>query len=221
MAAAVQALFGADVAVAWADPVAPATGLLPEEIASTTRMVEKRRRAFAAGRRAARAAMVRLGLPPCPVPMGSDRAPVWPDGLTGSISHTDTHCLAAVTRIGETRSLGLDLEPDLPLEPDLWPEICTDAEQRWLASQPVAEQGRLARLIFSAKECVYKAQYPLTGEVLGFDAFEIALDPQTGSFTATARQHIPPLAPGDRFQGHILCQDAVIVTGMAIGTVTG
>ena len=135
LAAAVSDLFGPGVAVAAADPRAPATGLLPEETAPTGRMIEKRHREFAAGRRAARAAMTGLGLPAVAIPMGPDRAPVWPEGVTGSISHTDTHCLAAVARTGEVRALGLDLEPDMALEPALWPDICTGAELGWLEAR--------------------------------------------------------------------------------------
>ena len=139
LAAAVRDLFGPGVAVAAADPRAPATGLLPEETAPTGRMIEKRHREFAAGRRAARAAMTGLGLPAVAIPMGPDRAPVWPEGVTGSISHTDTHCLAAVARTGEVRALGLDLEPDMALEPALWPDICTGAELDWLEARPAPE----------------------------------------------------------------------------------
>lgn len=206
LAEAVQNLFGPGVAVAAADPRAPATGLLPEEAPPAGRMIDKRHREFAAGRRAARAAMAALGLPPAAIPMGPDRAPVWPGGVTGSISHTDTHCLAAVTRTdatraGDVKSLGLDLEPDMALEPELWPEICTSAELDWLDTRPAPERGRLARLIFSAKECVYKAQYPLTGMMLGFDAFGIAPDLAAGTFTATAMQPLPPLSARARFNG--------------------
>lgn len=213
LAAAVRDLFGPGVAVASADPCAAATGLLPEESAATAAMIEKRRREFAAGRRAARAAMAELGLPAVAIPMGGDRAPVWPGGVTGSISHTDTHCLAAVARTGrgcagDVRTLGLDLEPDMALEPELWPEICTQAELDWLDTQPAPARGRLARAIFSAKECAFKAQYPLTGAMLGFDAFGIEMDltPDlaAGTFTATAMQSIPPLGEGQRLEGRVV-----------------
>ena len=153
--------------------------------------------------------VIGLGLPTVAIPMGPDRAPVWPKGIVGSISHTDTHCLAAVARTGrgragDVRTLGLDLEPDMALEPELWPEICTRAELDWLAAQPAPERGRLARAIFSAKECTFKAQYPLTGAMLGFDTFEIVLDLTAGTFTATAMQPIPPLAEGERLAGRIV-----------------
>ena len=216
LAAAVRNLFGPGVAVAAADPRAPATGLLPEETAPTGTMVEKRRREFAAGRRAVRAALAELGLPQAAILMGSDRAPVWPEGVVGSISHTDTHCLAAVSRTGGTRTLGLDIEPDLPLEPELWPEICTRAELDWLDARPAPERSQLARLIFSAKECAYKAQYPLTGMMLDFDAFEIAFDLQAGAFAATAREPIPPICAGHRLAGRFTRVADALVTSIRV-----
>ena len=63
LAAAVRNLFGPGVAVAAADPRAPATGLLPEETAPTGTMVEKRRGECAAGRRAARGAFLSAPTP--------------------------------------------------------------------------------------------------------------------------------------------------------------
>jgi 4'-phosphopantetheinyl transferase EntD len=178
-------MLGDDVAVAAADPRAPATGLLPAELAVVARAVEKRRREFAAGRRAARRAMSMLGLPVLPVGMAADRAPVWPSGVVGSIAHTGSICIAVVGRSSKLRSLGIDLEPDEPLEPGLCREICTPAEQAMLATYSERNGGRLARLIFSVKECVYKAQYPLTRAPMNFEDLEVV--PDRGAPTCRAK----------------------------------
>lgn len=174
LAAEIRTLLPPGCAVAEADPRAPATGLWSEEEHAITRAVEKRRREFAAGRRAVRAALAELGLAPCAVPMGPDRAPIWPQGLTGSISHTDTDCVAVVAPLTAVRAIGIDIEPALPLDEDLWPEICTARELAWLATQPTAERGFAARRIFAAKEAFYKAQYPLTGALLDFGVVELS-----------------------------------------------
>ena len=76
----------------------------------------------------------------------------------------------------------------------------------------MGRRGRLARAIFSAKECVFKAQYPLTGSMLGFDAFGIDLKLAAGTFTATALQPIPPLEEGQRLEGLVVCAEAVLAT---------
>jgi 4'-phosphopantetheinyl transferase EntD len=75
--------------------------------------------------------------------------------------------VAVAARAQHVRSLGLDVEPDAPLDPELWDEVCAPAEAAWLAAQAPARRGRLAKLVFSAKECAYKCQYPLTGRCSG------------------------------------------------------
>ena len=56
---------------------------------------------------------------------GTDRAPLWPAGAVGSISHTDDYCVVVVGHSVEHRSLGVDAEPAAPLEEHVWTEICT------------------------------------------------------------------------------------------------
>ena len=95
--------YGADAAVD-----AP---LYPEERAVVARAVDKRRREFASVRRCARHAMVKLGLEPRPVLPGERGAPLWPEGILGSMTHCTGYCAAALVRAGELASLGIDAEP--------------------------------------------------------------------------------------------------------------
>ncbi|SDF31251.1 4'-phosphopantetheinyl transferase family protein [Limimaricola pyoseonensis] len=144
----------------------------PGEAEAVRRAVPARRAEFAAGRAAARAAMARLGLSPREVPQGADRAPVWPEGVVGSISH-DAGLAVAALRLGPPH-IGIDLEPDHPLPPALWPEIIGPDERAEAMAQ--ADPGRAARVIFAAKEAAFKAQYPVTGALLGFDAMRVSID---------------------------------------------
>lgn len=198
----------------------PTDGLLPVEAAAISAAVPRRRGEFAAGRRAARRAMAALGHPPAAIPMGPDRAPVWPDGLVGSISHTADCCIAVVTPTGPVAALGIDLEPDLPLETGLWDSICTRAELEALQACASAERGRLVRRIFAAKEAVYKAQYPLTGALIGFDAVTIdglilAQSQIHGTGLSFRADLVLPNRPSVFLYGKI-----AIVTGMTVATVT-
>lgn len=173
--------------------------------------VPQRAREFAAGRRAARDAARQAGLALNRLPMGEDRAPVWPAGITGSISHSDRLCLALVGP-SASGTLGLDLEPDAPLAPALWDTVLRPAE---IAALPEGhEAGRTALAIFAAKEAAYKAQYPLTRRLFGFHDLEITLSP--GRFRATFTAPHPPFAPGDtiegqwgRAAGHVLALAAI------------
>jgi len=190
LAAALQAVLPAGVGVGWADPKATATGLLPGE--SLPGAVPARLAEFAAGRRAARAALRDLGWSAMAVPMGPDRAPVWPAGLVGSISHCNNRCVAIVS--AAHLGLGIDLEPDNPLEPDLWPEV--------LGAGDSADSGLMAKAVFCAKEAAYKAQYPQSRALFGFDVLRVVMDADL--FTATFRRDIPPFPSGFVIAGRIV-----------------
>ena len=149
--------------------------------------------------------MAALGQPALAIPSGSDRAPIWPDGIVGSISHCDSLAIAVVARRADgTLTLGVDIEVALPLEADLIDSICTPAEQRYLYS--AGNAGLMAKVIFSIKESVYKAQYPLTGKMLEFDEVETTLDLTAMRFSAImASSNLPPLTGQFRIEaGYIL-----------------
>lgn len=214
--AAAQDLLGTGVAVAALDPREARGELLPAERPAVARAVESRRREFLAGRLAARRAMAELGLPAAAIPLGPDRAPVWPEGVVGSISHTGTACLAVVARAGTLRSVGIDLETDEPLPPELEAAICRPEEIAWLAAQPPAERGRLAKLIFSAKEAAYKCQYPLTRTLFGFEALRVRMDVERGTLDATFVHAIGPFAAGACLPGRVSVQSGHVLTAVAL-----
>lgn len=203
--AALARLFPPGVAVALVGigPGAP----LPGEAAAVAGAVPARVAEFAAGRLAARRALAALGHPAVAIPAGPDRAPCWPEGLAGSIAHAEGVAVAAVRR---GAPLGLDVEADAGLEPDLWPLICDPAE---LAALPAGDRGRAVRLVFAAKEAVYKAQYPLTGQVIGFDAVRVTLEEE--GFVARLRQEVGPLPEGHRLRGRILRAGGLVLAGVA------
>jgi 4'-phosphopantetheinyl transferase EntD len=185
-----------------------------EELAAIPGAVPKRLREFSAGRVAARQAMAELGAPPLAVPMGSDRAPIWPAPLVGTITHCDAACLAAVAWTGEVRMLALDIEEDTPLTDDLLDTVCTSAERRWLDTQP--DPGQAAKAIFSAKECAYKAQYPLSQTLFDFQTLEVELGDDHKQFVARFTRSVPPFAQGDQIPGKIARGDGLIVTSVAV-----
>ena len=212
--AAVITLFDGSVAVVVTDPSRGQPALKAVERPAVAGAIPARQTEFAAGRAAARAAMAQIGIVPGPVPAGPDRAPVWPKGVIGSITHTDKLCIAVVTPVTNIRSLGVDAEPATPLDFDLIPTICSAAEQAQVAGPDL---GRLAKVIFSAKEATYKAQYPLTGMLFGYDHLDISLDPSAGSFVATFLKPAPPFAVGDTLPGRFVQVADHIVTAVTIG----
>ncbi len=166
---------------------------------------------FAQGRSAARAAMRALGYAAQAIPAGPDRAPQWPDGLTGSISHCAGACFAIVGARADWAGLGLDIEPDIPLSPDLWPTILRPEE---IAALPHTGAGLVALQIFTAKEAVYKAQYAQTATLFDFQTLAVALDGH--AFTATFAAPVGRFATGHPITGHSLHADGFAAALCAI-----
>lgn len=175
--ASLRALFGAPVVIREARPCElPETLVYPEELAHVKRAVERRRAEFCTARVLAREALAELGTAAGALVPGPDRAPVWPAGVVGSISHTSERCLVVVGSAGALRGLGIDIERACAVETELWPTICTEAELAWVEAAPVAERNGRATILFSAKEAFYKCQYPVTGTFLDFRDVELQVD---------------------------------------------
>lgn len=158
------------------------TELFEDEVRSLGRAVDTRRREFTTGRACARRALARFGLPATAIPSGTRGEPLWPAGVVGSITHCDSYRACALARAQDARSLGIDAEVDAPLPADILEAISSADERRTLAAHgPGASWDRL---LFSAKEAVFKAWFPLTGRGLGFDDVDVRIDPDRAAFRA-------------------------------------
>ncbi|MGP2439907.1 4'-phosphopantetheinyl transferase family protein [Streptomyces sp. JW3] len=200
------------------------TPLHPEEEPLVARAVAKRRREFTVVRSCARRAMRRLGVAPQPILNGERGAPRWPAGLVGSMTHCDGYCAAALVRATDLASLGIDAEPDAPLPEGVLSAVALPAEQARLARLAAARpQVHWDRLLFSAKESVYKAWFPLTGKWLDFSEADIEFTedpggPGRGTFRAAL------LVPGpevgrrrlDQFDGRWAARDGLLVTAVTV-----
>ena len=157
----------------------------PGEEDLIVRAVEVRRREFITARRCARAALRAFGHPEAPIRPGPKREPQWPAGMTGSITHCAGYRAAAVARAADIRLIGIDAEPAAPLRPGIADSITVPGEpamlDRLAGDHPGVPWGRL---LFSAKESVYKAWFPATRRWLGFEEARLSIDPGTGTFAA-------------------------------------
>ncbi|MFK4145045.1 4'-phosphopantetheinyl transferase [Streptomyces sp. NPDC004065] len=180
--------------------------LHPEEEVVVARAVAKRRREFAAVRACARRAMAKLGVPPQAVLPGDRGAPRWPRGLTGSMTHCDGYRAAALVRVADLASLGIDAEPHAPLPDGVLDAVALPAEAQRLARLAARRPDvHWDRLLFSAKESVYKAWFPLTGRWLDFAEADIELHPAPGPGTPRhGRLRAALLVPGPLVDGHRL-----------------
>lgn len=170
---ALTSLFPAGVAVvARRSPGDPAD-LMPAEAAHLAKAVSKRINEFAAGRACARAALATFGVTGFALQAAPDRQPLWPADYVGSITHTAGLCVAAVAPRTRLLALGLDSERTGAPTLDIWPTICRVEELAWVESLPSGLRAAAVTLLFSAKEALYKCQYPVTGEWLDFHDLSI------------------------------------------------
>jgi enterobactin synthetase component D / holo-[acyl-carrier protein] synthase len=170
---ALNSLFPSGVAVALrCEPGDPAD-LMPAEAVHVEKARPKRINEFAAGRACARRALATFGVTDFVLRAASDRQPLWPADFVGSITHTAGLCVAAVVPRSKFKALGLDSERSGAPTPDIWSTLCRSDELAWVESLQPEERPAAATLIFSAKEAVYKCQYPITGEWLDFHDLHI------------------------------------------------
>ena len=170
------ALFPDSVALVIATEAMWNTPLCHEEEALIENAVQKRRREFRAGRHAAHEALRQLGTPHQPILRGARREPIWPAGFVGTISHCKGLGVAACAQ-EPLAGLGIDVEPLEPLPEGVARYIYTDEE---LACRTIQELP--PRLLFCAKESLYKCYHPLLGEFFGFQSVRLNFDTEKNSF---------------------------------------
>ena len=180
-------LTGPDLAIAWAPLEALSGDPHPDEWEDIASAVPNRQKEFAAGRELARALSDQLGLPPAPLRRAEDRAPLWPADRTGSLSHCNTLCVAAVGKRNAVQSVGVDVETIGRVEEKLWPTLFTEKEADYFSSLAQDTVALETTLFFSAKEAFYKCQYPLTREWVGFQDVEVVRTDQHSLAIAPTR----------------------------------
>jgi 4'-phosphopantetheinyl transferase EntD len=197
----------------------PDAVLFPEEEVALGKAVAKRRREFTTARACARSALADLGFPPGPIPTGSRGEPRWPKGVVGSITHCDGYRACAVAPDSELVTIGIDAECHEALPSGLLADIAAPGEIGWLsdlaARMPAVHWDRL---LFSAKESVYKAWFPLAERWLGFEDATLTVDPEDQAFSA--RLLVPgPTVAGKRisgFFGRWLVHDGLVITAVTL-----
>jgi len=197
-------------AAASAESFAPVgeEALFPSELALVERAQRERRAEFATARHCARRALEALGVDAGPILSGAGREPLWPDGVVGSITHCCGYHAAALGRTPRFRSIGIDAEPNEPLPEDVLEEVSLPAER--IQSSPTGG-AHSDRLLFSAKESVYKAWFPLAHRWLGFDEALVVLHAD-GTFDV----EVTADGPLDAVRGRWLAREGLVLTAIAV-----
>lgn len=193
--------------------------IYPEEEIFIQNAARKRKVDFTVGRICARKALARLCIDNFPIKMANDRTPLWPDGIVGSISHTQGYCGVAVALKKDAKSLGLDMECINRLNDKCWPFVCTESEISQIKSLPKEKQKNMAALTFSAKECFYKCQYTINKKWVGFHDAAIYANPDIneGEFEIRLLKDIAPgFLKGNSFNGKYTFKDKFVFSGMTL-----
>jgi 4'-phosphopantetheinyl transferase EntD len=211
-----RVLLPATVTVVQATEQMWSTPASARERVSIARAVPHRQREYQAGRAAARAALRQLGIAEFDLLPGESREPIWPEGVVGSLTHAAGYCAAAVARKSNVRALGIDVEAEAALQPDLVDRICSSAERHQLDHLDGRPGGVWAKLIFSAKEAFYKAYFPEVRRFLEFHDVRVEIDAVRGTFEVDLCGSVPPLLGETRVTGRFVISDSLIFTAVSL-----
>ncbi len=213
----IAALFPDTVSSAEVDPSLLREVIYPEEEALVHEAHPKRRQTFIAGRVCARRVLAELGITDSPLLIGNNRAPLWPEGIVGSIAHTEKCCGVVAARQEAVASLGLDIESQSRMHSGLWSEMCNPEELSWLETVPHAERQAMATVIFSAKESLYKCQHPLSSCWVGFMDAAISINRKASTFDARFLIDIDDyFRKGYQLTGRFLLGTDLVYTGLTL-----
>jgi 4'-phosphopantetheinyl transferase EntD len=176
--------------------------LFPDEFVLVEKAVTVRQREFRAGRVYVRKALNQLGLSGVPIGRRTQRDPVWPSGIVGSITHNRWMCAVAVARSASVRALGIDIEDDQPIDIDCAAYVTSVREMRWRTEFESLRSKDLPKTLFAIKESVFKAYYPSTRAFLDFCDIEVELELRGDRFCASLVNDYKPSFRGIRsFEG--------------------
>ena len=168
--------------------------LLPEEQAIAESFGSQKRRAeFTMGRIYAHGALSRLGLESKPILRNPEtREPCWPGSVWGTISHSAGFAAVAVGLKKEIKGVGIDLESfSKSVDFKIRRHVCVESELEWLDSLPTKQANRALRIIFSAKESIFKCIYPGTKTYLSFKDAAVSVNETEKTFSFTIFKSYP------------------------------
>jgi 4'-phosphopantetheinyl transferase EntD len=193
--------------------------LMPQEAACIKAgACQKRRDDFCMGRAAAHKALASINADNGPIPKSNAGSPLWPEGFIGSISHKQNAAVALAGPKGNILALGLDLEYRAdPIGEAVARRICLAEELAWVRAD-MALFHQCTRMLFSAKESVYKAFSDAFGAKPGFLDIDLAWDAAKGTFFGRILRPLPACQQAQSFCLFVPCAltDSFILTACCL-----
>ena len=177
--------------------------------------VNKRKAEYLAGRYAAAQALKSFGVTRPTIPTGSDRSPIFPEGIVASISHTNTTALCAAGLSKNIKHLGIDLETILNKTTinEVEHSIINGIEKEILVGLSMPYENAFS-IVFSAKESLFKALYSNVKSYFDFSAAQLVhINENENLIEFKLSQELSPtLSKGTRINGTFCFNKTEVLT---------
>lgn len=191
----------------------------PQEAGAVKHAIAQRQSEFITTRDCAREALQELGYAPGPILMGRYGEPVWPRGVVGSLTHGANLRAAAVALATSYRSIGIDVETNTYLPANTL-ELAANTSEISAVALLGSAWPAIAwdRLLFSAKEAIFKAWFPLTGQWLDFGECTLSIDVANATFTGRLHLEDDPMSQFgiESIEGRWGVGDSRLLTAVAL-----
>lgn len=173
---------------------------------------DKRKEEYLKSRELAHALFSEIGISDFKLLNDDKRAPIWPSGIVGSISHSSGFAIVAISK--EHKSIGIDLE-----------KVMSDERYEKLKDQFLTEEeikinqidfNLFGTIVFSAKESLFKLIYPLCREYFGFHSAKIREISEIGFSIELKSQSTSVSKFNGIYQGKWQKLDDIILTSLVI-----
>jgi enterobactin synthetase component D len=179
--------------------------------------VNKRKSEFLAGRYCAKQALAAHNINGYTIGSFKNRAPAWPKGYIGSITHTSDRAYSIVVKNTKYSGMGIDAEYILSNQQivDIKGIVTTDSEFNFLIESQL-DISIAFTLAFSAKESLFKALNPIVNKFFDFLDVEI-IELGTNKFRLFLEIDLSATYKAGRtFEGHYVVNKSQIITIITI-----
>jgi len=190
-----------------------------EEVISASFGSSKRRAEFSFGRYCAHRALSKFELESVPILRNTEsREPFWPESVRGSITHSEGFAAAAVGLAKDVSGIGIDLEGlSRVVDFNIRRHVCVDKERDFLESLPTERANRYLRIIFSAKESIFKCFFPISRTYLSFQDAAIIIDEKKFEFSFVLSKACSGItSAGFQHSGRFSIKDDLLLTSVYI-----
>lgn len=181
--------------------------------------VKKRRAEYLASRVCIRHALSLWGIEGFILHNDADRAPIWPAGMVGALSHTDGFISLLTGYSSSGKWPGIDCEKVIEeANATSLQAIIINADEKEVMRLSGLSDGVALTVAFSLKESLYKALFPHLRQFMDFEAAEIVdCNVSASNILLRLTRHLSPEFPTGRlFTGHAQVTDDRVLSWIVV-----